>query len=62
MVGPVNGAMMTQTLLNRKGDLFAGVFFEVRAPNLILYGTLGSRLVIEIKTVYSYSIVYLYRS
>jgi len=26
MVGPLNGAMMTETLLNRKGDLYVGVF------------------------------------
>jgi len=26
MVGPLNGAMMTETLLNRKGDLYLRVF------------------------------------
>jgi hypothetical protein len=33
MVGPLNGAMMTETLLNRKGDLYLGVIPTLAREN-----------------------------
>jgi hypothetical protein len=62
MVGPPNGAMMTETLLNRKGDFYVWTILAwARQSKADACGILVARLVIEKKTVYSYSIVYSYR-